>query len=62
MSLAEALRARAGDYELLALWHEERASLDPESGPAATGFMVVAIALRELAEALDEVEGEREAA
>jgi hypothetical protein len=59
---ADALRARAAEYELLGAWYEERAPIDRESGPAAIGFVVVAIVLREIAEVLDGLEGEFEAA
>jgi hypothetical protein len=50
---AEALRLRAQDYELLAEWHAERAPIDPASARSAVGFIVIAIALREVALALD---------
>ena len=56
MSPTEALLDRARDYELLAAWHAERGPLCPESATSAVGFIVVAIVLREVAEALIEDE------
>ena len=58
---ADALRLRAYDYELLAEWHAERAPVDPASAGSAAGFIVIAIALREVALVL-EAEEERWAA
>jgi len=37
---AEALLARARDYELLAAWYDERAALSSECSAAAVGFLV----------------------
>ena len=54
MTPAEALLERAREYELLAAWHAERGPLSPESATSAVGFLVVAIVLREVAEALAE--------
>lgn len=54
MNPAEALLDRAREYELLAAWHDERAPLSGESATSAVGFIVVAIVLREVAEALAE--------
>jgi hypothetical protein len=56
VSPADALLDRARDYELLAAWHAERGPLSPESATSAIGFLVVAIVLREVAEALAEDE------
>lgn len=56
MSPAEALLERARDYELLAAWHAERGPLAAESATSAVGFLVVAIVLREVADALAEEE------
>lgn len=56
MNAAEALLARARDYELLAAWHSERGPVSWESATSAVGFVVVAIVLREVAEALAEDE------
>jgi hypothetical protein len=61
MSPTEELLARARDYELLAAWHAERGPLSAESATSAVGFLVVAIVLREVADALD-VDEERWAA
>jgi hypothetical protein len=54
VTAAEALRERAREYELLAAWHAERGPLSPESATSAVGFLVVAIVLREVADALSE--------
>ncbi len=54
METSERLLAKAYEYELLAAFHAERASVSVASGPAAAGFTVVAIVLREVANALDE--------
>jgi hypothetical protein len=53
---AEALNEKAKDYEVLAASHTERAPLGAtgEHRAAATAFTVIAIALREVANALDE--------
>jgi hypothetical protein len=51
---AELLLDRAREYELLAAWHAERGPLSSESATSAVGFVVVAIVLREVAEALEE--------
>lgn len=56
MSPAEALREKAREYEVLAAWHDERASLSSESAGAAVGFFVAAIVMREVAAALEEDE------
>ena len=52
MTSSEVLRARAQEYELLAAWHDERASVSAESAGAAVGFLVAAIIMREVAIAL----------
>lgn len=57
MDAADALRERAREYELLALWHAERRDVAPDSATSAVGFTVVAITLLEVAEALDANEG-----
>jgi hypothetical protein len=49
---AETLLERAREYELLAAWHEERASVSAESAGAAMGFLVAAIVMRDVAAAL----------
>jgi hypothetical protein len=49
VSPAEALLHRAREYELLAAWHGERAPVCPDSARSAVGFLVVAIALYEVA-------------
>ncbi len=56
MSAGEALNAKAQDYEVLAASEVERAPLGQaeEHLIAATAFAAVAIALREVANALDE--------
>jgi len=56
VSAGDALNAKATDYEVLAASEIERAPLgDPEEHrAAATAFAAVAIALREVALALDE--------
>jgi hypothetical protein len=53
MSLAEVLRAKSSEYELLAEWHGERALLDDDHLAACQAMLAVGIALREVAEALD---------
>ena len=54
MNPADALRARAAEYELLAAWHAERGPLCPASATSAVGFIVAAIVLREVALALED--------
>jgi hypothetical protein len=54
MDASEILERLARDYEILAVSLAERASLSADNGSAATGFVVVAIVLRELARALEE--------
>jgi hypothetical protein len=56
MSVAEFLKTKSGEYELLAEWHAERAALDEEHFVACQAMAVVGIVLREVAEAID-VEG-----
>jgi hypothetical protein len=53
---AESLNHKAWEYEVLAASHAERAPLGAagEHAAAATAFTVVAIVLREIADALDE--------
>jgi hypothetical protein len=53
MSVAELLRAKSGEYELLAECHAERAPLDDEHFVACQAMAVVGIVLREVAEAID---------
>jgi hypothetical protein len=53
MSLGELLRTKSSEYELLAEWHGERASLDDDHLVACQAMLAVGIALREVAEALD---------
>jgi hypothetical protein len=53
VSLVEYLRARSGDYELLAAWHGERAPLDEQHAAASQAMLMVGIALREVAEAIE---------
>jgi hypothetical protein len=52
VSLVEYLRARSGDYELLAEWHAERAPVDEQHAVACHAMAVVGIVLREVAEAI----------
>ncbi len=56
MEPAELLNAKAGEYEVLAALHTERAPLGAtgEHLASATAFTVIAIALREVADSLDE--------
>ena len=56
MEARDLLNEKARDYEVLAASHVERAPLGgtDEHVAAATAFMAVAIALREVALALDE--------
>jgi hypothetical protein len=51
MSLGELLRVKSSEYELLAEWHGERASLDDDHLVACRAMLAVGIALREVAEA-----------
>ena len=53
MSLGELLRMKSGEYELLAEWHAERASLDEEHFVACQAMAVVGVVLREVAEAIE---------
>ena len=57
MSLVEYLRAKSGDYELLAEWHAERAPMD-EQHLVAGQAMLVGIVLGEVAAAIDVEWGE----
>jgi hypothetical protein len=52
MSLAEVLRAKSSEYELLAEEHAERAPFDDEYFVACQAMAVVGIVLREVAEAI----------
>lgn len=59
MDAADLLNAKARDYEVLAAWHAERAPTGAagaagEHPASAVGFTVVAIALREVAHALED--------
>jgi hypothetical protein len=54
MEATERLLEKAHEYEVLAASYSERASFDPETNRTALGFTVVALVLREVAEALDE--------
>jgi hypothetical protein len=56
MEAVDLLNEKAREYEVLAVSHVERAPLGDaaEHVAAATAFAVVAIALREVAEALEE--------
>jgi hypothetical protein len=57
MDAPEQLVERADEYAILAAWHDERAMARGEYAKAhagaATGFAILAIALREVAFALD---------
>jgi high-affinity Fe2+/Pb2+ permease len=56
VSAAELLEQKAREYELMAVSHAERGELDDakrEHGSSAIAFTVVAIVLREVAEALE---------
>jgi hypothetical protein len=53
MSVAEFLRTKSSEYELLAEWRAERASLDEEHLVACQAMAVVGIVLREVADAID---------
>jgi hypothetical protein len=59
MSLGELLRAKSSEYELLAEWHAERASLDDEHFVACQAMAMVGIVLREVAEAIDVERGDQ---
>src|SRR5690242_11399775 len=52
MDAAERLLEKAHEYEVLAASYEERCSFDPENKRVAVGFTVIAIVLREVADAL----------
>jgi hypothetical protein len=56
MDAADLLNEKARDYEVLAAWDAERAPTGAagEHSASAVGFTVVAIALREVALALEE--------
>ena len=45
MSLAEVLRAKSSEYELLAEWHGERAPLDEDHLAACQAMLAVGITL-----------------
>jgi hypothetical protein len=60
MSLAEVLRAKSSEYELLAEWHGERAPLDADHLVACQAMLAIGVALREVAEALDVEWGRRQ--
>ena len=62
MSVAELLRAKSSEYELLAEWHGERAPLDESHLVACQAMLAVGLALREVAEALDVESGEEASA
>jgi hypothetical protein len=53
MSLAELLRAKSSEYELLAEWQGERAPLDEDHLAACQAMLAIGITLREVAEALE---------
>jgi hypothetical protein len=53
VSLVELLRTKSSEYELVAEWHAERAPLDEEHFVACQAMALVAIVLREVAEAID---------
>jgi hypothetical protein len=59
MSLADVLRAKSSEYELLVEWHGERAPHDEDHLVASQAMLAVGIALREVAEALDVERGEQ---
>jgi hypothetical protein len=52
VSVVELLRTKSSEYELLAEWHAERASLDDEHFVACQAMAVVGIVLREVADAI----------
>lgn len=58
MSAAGYLRERSSDYGTLALWHAERAPMDAEHAEAARAFLIVGIVVREIADAMEEGDGE----
>jgi hypothetical protein len=58
MSLAELLRAKSSEYELLAEWQGERAPLDEDHLAACQAMLAIGITLREVAEALEVEWGE----
>ena len=49
MSLAEFLRTKSGEYELLAEWHAERTAVDDQHFVVCQAMLVVGIVLREVA-------------
>jgi hypothetical protein len=53
MSLEEHLRAKSGEYELLAEWHAERAPIDERHAVAGDAMVVIGIVLREIADAVE---------
>jgi hypothetical protein len=53
VTLAQLLRTKSDEYELLAGWQTERAPLDNEHLVACQAMAVVGIVLREVAEAID---------
>ena len=58
MSLGELLRTKSSEYELLAEWHGERASLGDDHLVPCPALLAVGIALREVAGALEAEWGE----
>lgn len=62
MDAPEQLSEKADEYAILSAWHDERAVAQGEYAEAhagaALGFALVAIALREVADALGEESGE----
>jgi hypothetical protein len=60
MDAPERLADKAHEYEVLSAWHDERAALRGiyahSHAGSALGFLVVAIALREVASALADEE------
>jgi hypothetical protein len=59
VSVAELLRRKSSEYELLAEWHAERAPWKDEHSVACQAMAVVGIVLREVAEAIDLESGEQ---
>lgn len=57
MDAPEQLTDRANEYAILSAWHDERAmargTYARSHAGAATGFAILAIALREVAQALE---------
>jgi hypothetical protein len=53
VSLVAYLRAKSGDYEVLAEPHAERAPVDEQHAVACQAMFVVGVVLRELAAAID---------